>query len=306
MQPIVWTIAGSDSGGGAGIQADLKTFNGLGAYGASVITAITAQNTLGVANIDAVCSETIKTQIEALRVDLPAKAIKTGMLYSTACLKVVGEFLQTTDAYIVCDPVMVATSGDPLIERDFVQTLKAKVLPFVHLLTPNLEEAHRLLGRSLKEFYKTADIDQYIAGLATKLLEFGAKAVLIKGAGRDSQFSQDYWTNGDLKAWLTSPKQQTSNTHGTGCTLSAAIAASIALGYGERDALVIAKAYVNQGLRNAPGLGKGQGPMAHLGWPEHPDDLPWFTRSRQDGVERAAISLIWRSTPRFLSDCRQP
>lgn len=331
-KPIVWTIAGSDSGGGAGIQADLKTFNGLGVYGASVITAITAQNTLGVQKIEGISAGAIKAQIDALREDLPAKAIKTGMLYSTACLKVLGDFLKTTEAYIVCDPVMVATSGDSLIEPDFMETLKTDVLPAVSLLTPNLQEAHRLAGWSLKEFesYKQKEkraergeeslvmsgygakrvgnlqaggeeksdreLDQYISSLARELLALGAKAVLIKGAGANSHFSQDYWTNGRDNAWITSPKLKTGNTHGTGCTLASAIAACVALGYGEKDALVIAKAYVNQGLRNAPGLGQGQGPMAHLGWPETPDDLPWITGSSQDGIER----------PQFASCGEQP
>ena len=160
---------------------------------------------------------------------------------------------------------MVATSGDSLIETDFIQTLQAKVLPFVDLLTPNLEEAHRLFGQPLGNLQQAMQTDQYIEALAKDLLALGAKSVLIKGAGRNNEFSQDYWTNGVDKAWLTSQTQKTGSTHGTGCTLSAAIAASIALGYEEIDALVLAKAYVNQALRNAPGLGQGQGPMAHLG-----------------------------------------
>jgi hydroxymethylpyrimidine kinase/phosphomethylpyrimidine kinase/thiamine-phosphate diphosphorylase len=283
----VWTIAGSDSGAGAGIQADLKTFSGLGVYGASVITAITAQNTIGVTKIEGLPSEVVKAQIEALATDLPAAAIKTGMLYSAACLDVVGDFFSSVDAYKVCDPVMVATSGDVLIEPAFMEQLTTKVLPHVNLLTPNLEEAHRILSWPIEKFHQlSAGADQYIDRLAKKLLTFGSQAVLIKGAGKNSEFNQDYWTNGTESFWLTSVRLKTRHTHGTGCTLASAIAACVALGYSEADALVIAKAYVNQGLRNAPGLGQGQGPMGHLAWPEHSEDLPWTSKTSQEGIER--------------------
>jgi hydroxymethylpyrimidine kinase / phosphomethylpyrimidine kinase / thiamine-phosphate diphosphorylase len=291
-EAIVWTIAGSDSGGGAGIQADLKTFNGLGVYGASVITAITAQNTLGVTKIESVSGEAIKAQIEALHADLPAKVVKTGMLYSTACLQVVGDFFRSNDVYVVCDPVMVATSGDALIEPAFIETLKTKVLPYVNLLTPNLEEAHKLLGWPQDKL--SGDVDQYVSTLASELLRLGPKSVLVKGAGGDDRFNQDYWSDGQKRIWLTALTQKTRHTHGTGCTLASAIAASIALGYAEEDALVISKAYVNQGLRSAPGLGGGQGPMAHLAWPENPEDLPWISKTSHEG----------RNRPQF-KDCGQ-
>lgn len=294
-KPIVWTIAGSDSVGGAGIQADIKTINGLGAYGASVITAITAQNTVGVDKIEAVRPDTIKAQLNALKEDVPPQAVKLGMLYSAKAVEVIAEMCEEwckglckgPGAYVVCDPVLSATSGDALAEPDFIKALVGRLFPIADMVTPNLDEAHRLLGvsignyRELKE--EKEEKEEYIEQLANKLLALGPKSVLIKRGHDQGPFSQDYWTNGDSKAWVTSLRQMTRHTHGTGCTLSAAIAASVALGYSELDAIVIAKAYVNQGMRLAPGVGKGQGPLGHYGWPEYQDDLPWLTITAAQG-----------------------
>jgi hydroxymethylpyrimidine kinase / phosphomethylpyrimidine kinase / thiamine-phosphate diphosphorylase len=284
-KPVVWTIAGSDSGGGAGIQADIKTINQLGAYAASVITALTAQNTLDVLSITAVDSIMLTDQLEALKIDLPAQAIKLGMLYSAEVSEIVVRYL--TGKYVVCDPVMFATSGDTLMKPRLIKALKKHIVPASSLITPNLDEAHALTGSDIKEYkgLKESARDEYVIVLARKLLKLGCRAALIKGAG-DEEYSQDYWDDGKTGAWLTSPRQDTRNTHGTGCTLSAAIASAVALGYEELDAIVIAKAYVNQGMRLAPNLGAGQGPMLHAGWPESEQDLPWVTATAEAGRNR--------------------
>lgn len=288
-KPVVWTIAGSDTGGGAGIQADIKTINGLGAHGASVITALTAQNTMRVEKIDPVQPEIIKAQIDALKVDLIPQAVKLGMLYSAECVEVVAQAIGGLGACIICDPVLVSTTGDSLAEPRFLDKLKVQLLPLADLLTPNLHEAHCLLGLSAKSFESNRneiERDEYLQEVARKLLALGPKAVLLKRGDDRGEYSQDYWTNGKQSAWLTSGRRLTRSTHGTGCTLSSAIAASLALGYSELDAVVIGKAYVNQGLRLAPGVGSGHGPLAHLGWPENQEDLPWLTNTALAGRSR--------------------
>jgi hydroxymethylpyrimidine kinase / phosphomethylpyrimidine kinase / thiamine-phosphate diphosphorylase len=288
-KPIVWTIAGSDSGGGAGIQADLKTINRLGAYGASVITALTAQNTRSVSLIEAASPNMIASQLAALTEDFPPRAIKLGMLYSGEAIDAIVPRISKLGAFIVCDPVLVATSGDALALPNLTQKLKDKLAPIVDLLTPNLEEAHVLLGRNFDDLTKinaSEELDIYIEKLAADLLKLGCCAVLVKGGSLKSEFSQDYWSNGKASAWLTSLRAQTRNSHGTGCTLSSAIAAAIALGYEELDAIVIAKAYVNQGIRTAPDLGSAQGPLSHSDWPEKEADIPWLTLSGSAGRNR--------------------
>jgi len=287
IRPVVWTIAGSDSGGGAGIQADLKTINQLGAYGASVITAVTAQNTLGVQSIGAVDPAILIDQIQALREDLPAQAIKLGMLYSAEVAEILGLFL-SDHTYIVCDPVMVATSGDALMKPKLVEAMKKYIVPISALLTPNIDEAHTLVEADINEYNSLAGDarDEYVIELARKLIKLGPRAVLIKGVGGE-EYSQDYWDDGKTGVWFTSPKQETRHTHGTGCTLSSAIATARTLGYGELDAIVIAKAYVNQGIRLAPNLGDGQGPLLHAGWPEDEQDLPWLSATAKDGRNRS-------------------
>jgi hydroxymethylpyrimidine kinase / phosphomethylpyrimidine kinase / thiamine-phosphate diphosphorylase len=280
--PIVWTIAGSDSGGGAGIQADLKTINQLGAHGASVVTALTAQNTRSVRMIEAASPKIIAAQLDALGEDLPPRAIKLGMLYSADAVRAIAGRLENQNAFVVCDPVMVATSGDALALPEMKKALIKEIIPRCNLLTPNLEEAHALLKIDPpKELSSSHDLD--IEKLAEQLLQLGCQSVLIKGGSLRSEFCQDFWTNGRAKAWLTSPCLPTRNTHGTGCTLSAAIATAFALGYEELDAIVIAKAYVNQGLRLSPDLGHGQGPMSHSGWPEREQDIPWLTSAASEG-----------------------
>lgn len=290
--PIAWTIGGSDSGAGAGIQADLKTMNALGVHGCSVITALTAQNTMGVSMIEPVSSAMLEAQLDMLSKDLPARAIKLGMLYSADVMQTVAQHLKNSTAFLICDPVMSATSGNALICNRAIGTLRSVIVPRANLLTPNIPEACRLLGkdpRALDHEQHTVASDEYIEDLAFQLFDLGAKSVLLKGGHRASDYSQDFFTNGHTRAWLTSIKRNTTNTHGTGCTLSAAITAGIATGYELLDAIVIAKAYVNQGLRNAAGLGKGYGPLAHLGWPDQQADLPWITTTASTGRVRTCF-----------------
>jgi hydroxymethylpyrimidine kinase/phosphomethylpyrimidine kinase/thiamine-phosphate diphosphorylase len=275
----VWTIAGSDSGGGAGIQADLKTMNALGTHACSVITALTAQNTQAVSAIELPSPSMLQGQLEALRTDLPPVALKLGMLGDAQGIGIIANTLKNLNAQIVCDPVMVSTSGHDLRQADALQALKSQLLPLVQLLTPNLPEAEILAEQAITS-------TEAMESAAQKIRQLGVRSVLIKGGHFDSDFAQDYWTNGIQHAWLISPRIDTNQTHGTGCTLSAAITACLGLGYQELDAIVIAKAYVNQGLRLAPRVGQGQGPLAHLGWPETQADLPWITPTAAAGLNR--------------------
>lgn len=277
---IAWTIAGSDSGGGAGIQADLKTFHALGAHGCTVIAGLTAQNTQAVTQVEYPSLQMIEAQIDALAADLPAKAIKTGMLGSAEIITCVASKLAEIECFYVCDPVMVATSGGALMEPDALDALRQQLLPRADLVTPNLQEAERLAGM-------TIDTDEAIVAAAEKILAFGAKAVFLKGGhGSTDEVSQDYYSDGQRHFWLTGPRIETPHTHGTGCTLAAAIAATVAEGYALADALVIAKAFVTQGIRLAKPLGQGHGPVVQAAWPEDQQDLPWLTPTAEEGRKR--------------------
>lgn len=266
--PIVWSIAGSDPGGGAGLQADLKTFQGLEVYGGTIISALTAQNTTGVFRVAPVAPDFLREQIERLAADLPPVAIKLGMLGGAEQVGVIADFLDTTDAWVVCDPVLAATHGVPLLDAEGLRLLRERVLPRADLVTPNLPELGKLLGSDFQGL-------ESIPPAAAELLRRGARAVLIKGGHGSGEFSADYFSDGRQSFWLTSPRQNVRHTHGTGCTLAAAIAAARALGHSLPDALVIGKAYLNQGLRLGEDLGQGHGSLAHRGWPESPADLPW-------------------------------
>lgn len=272
-KPIAWTIAGSDSGGGAGIQADLATFNDFGVHACTVITAITAQNSFTVGQVSSTPRRTMAAQINALDSDLPAAAIKLGMLGSAEVVEMVGKYLSTYPRFVVCDPVMVSTSGGELIEDGVSEVMIDKIIPFADLITPNIDEAQVLLGREIEGL-------EAVERAALDLVALGANSVLITGGHLPAHNQQrhDYWTDGIDGYWLSGPNINTLNTHGTGCTLSSAIAALMARGYELIDALVIAKAYVTQGLRMAMQLGGGPGPVAHLGWPESVDDLPCLRR----------------------------
>lgn len=280
MKPIVWTVAGTDPGSGAGIQGDLRTLNGLGVYGCSVITAILAQNTLGVQRVEFTPADLVAAQLESLRGDLPPAAIKIGMLGTAGAARAAARVLRDLDAFVVYDPVMGSSSGHGLMAPDLLPAVTGEVLPLVDILTPNLPEAQRLTGRAIRGA-------EDMPPIARALLSMGPRSVLLKGGhSGDQEYCQDFWTDGKDSWWLTSPRRAVRHTHGTGCTFSSAAAAALARGFPIDDALVLAKAYVNQGLRLGGGIGHGRGPLAHEGWPAHSDDAPWMTADAASGRSR--------------------
>ena len=256
---VALTIAGSDSGGGAGIQADLKTFHQFGVFGTSVITAITAQNTLGVTEWEAVRPELVKSQIDSVASDLRPAAFKTGMLGTTEVIRVVAAQIREygLERYVL-DPVMVATSGDLLIENEAVAAIKSDLLPLADLVTPNSDEASVLVGFPV---FNEADMQR--AALAISAM--GPKAVLVKGGHihGDRTTSVDYLYDGSFTVYRHE-RIDTKNTHGTGCTLSAAITAMLADGATLRNAVQLATDFVHEAIATAPGLGGGNGPLNHF------------------------------------------
>jgi len=282
---IAWTIAGSDSGGGAGIQADLKTFNRLGVHGCTVIAGLTAQNTAAVRQVEYPSLAMISAQLEALAEDLPAAAIKTGMLGRADIIELVADFLAEFDGPVVCDPVMVATSGGALMEPAAKKALVDRLLPQVTLATPNMAEAAVLAEMAV-------DSPETMKVAAERILKLGPKSVLVKGGHGIGEFAQDYWTDGEASFCLTGHRIDRMQTHGSGCTLSAAIASLLALGYETEDALVIAKAYISQAIRLGRRVGAGAGPVAQHGWPERQVDLPWLTTNASDGRARLQFPEI--------------
>jgi hydroxymethylpyrimidine/phosphomethylpyrimidine kinase len=256
------TIAGSDSGGGAGIQADLKTFAAHGVYGTSAITAVTAQNTIGVTSWQAMPADLVTAQIEAIAGDIGADAVKVGMLATAAIVEAVGAAIEALDLpQVVVDPVMVAKGGDCLLEDEAVEALRAELLPRAHIVTPNVPEAEVLAGMSI-----TSLADMHRA--ARRILELGPRVVLLKGGHLQSAELRDeaidvFCTSGGDQE-LRAPRLPGRNTHGTGCTLSSAIAANLALGRSDLDAVERAKEYLTGAIRNAPGIGRGHGPLNHF------------------------------------------
>jgi len=261
MIPITLTIAGSDSGGGAGIQADLKTFSALKTYGASVITALTAQNTLGVTAIHDVPTDFISAQMDAVFSDLNVKAVKIGMLSQPAIIESVANGLKKHDVEtIVLDPVMVAESGDPLLAEEAVSSLVEELFPLATLITPNLHEAARLLNTEM------ATTDTLMEQQARALANMGAKSVLVKGGHSSGKTASDILFLEDKAHWYSAPFVDTKNTHGTGCSLSSAIASHLAFG----DALPVAveksKLWLSNAIVHADDLiiGSGAGPVHHF------------------------------------------
>jgi hydroxymethylpyrimidine/phosphomethylpyrimidine kinase len=259
---IALTIAGSDSSGGAGIQADLKTFTAIGVYGASVLTALTAQNTRGVTAILPVPPEFVTQQIDTVASDLKIAAVKTGMLNDRATVRAVVEGVRRHALHpLVVDPVMVATSGDMLLQPDAVEALRRDLLPLADIITPNLAEAARLLDLPV-----AAD-EAEMEAQAQALLALGPTAVLLKGGhGKASDAVDILVTRVAPPVRLALPRIETANTHGTGCTLSAAIAAALARGESLRDAVDSAKRFVHAALAAGRDLkiGSGPGPVDHL------------------------------------------
>jgi hydroxymethylpyrimidine/phosphomethylpyrimidine kinase len=261
MTPIALTIAGSDSSGGAGIQADLKTFAALGVYGASVITALTAQNTTGVSGIHQVPAEFVTAQIDAVFSDLAVGAVKIGMVADLAVIDAIAAGLQRwSPQHVVLDPVMVATSGDRLLAAEAVEALRTKLVPLASVITPNLPEAAALLDEPVAES-EAAVNDQ-----GQRLLALGCRAVLIKGGHGQGAESTDYWFDANGAITLAAPRVATKNTHGTGCSLSSAIAAGLAKGEGMEAAIRHAKAWISAAIAAADrfSVGHGHGPVHHF------------------------------------------
>ena len=258
---IALTIAGSDSGGGAGIQADLKTFFRYGVYGTSAITAVTAQNTIGVSSWEPVSPELLRAQIDAVATDLRPSAVKSGMVGTAESIRIVAESLRRYKLVpYVLDPVIVATSGDALIESDGARAIRDELVPLATLVTPNADEAFALTGERIID-------ESSMRRAAEQLVALGAKAALIKGghigSSDDSTIVDLLYDDGEFTAF-SHPRIKTKNTHGTGCTLSAAITAQLAAGVPLRESVGRAIDYVQAALETAPGLGSGHGPLNHF------------------------------------------
>ncbi|ODR89671.1 bifunctional hydroxymethylpyrimidine kinase/phosphomethylpyrimidine kinase [Ensifer alkalisoli] len=260
IAPVALTIAGSDSGGGAGIQADLKTFSALGVYGASVVTAITAQNTRGVAAVEDVSAGMVAAQMEAVLSDLDVKAVKIGMVSRRETIAVIADGLRRYGRLAVVDPVMVATSGDRLLHPGAIAALIEDLLPLALVATPNLAEAALLTGRP------TAESEGEMVRQAEALLKTGARSVLVKGGHLPGGDATDFFLDGQTLLRLPASRIETHNDHGTGCTLSAAIAAGLASGLPLAEAVRAAKHYLHGAISAADDLkvGQGRGPVHHF------------------------------------------
>ena len=259
--PIALTIAGSDSSGGAGIQADLKTFVAFGVYGASVITALTAQNTRGVSGIHPVPPDFVAAQMDAVFGDLDIRAVKIGMVAQAATIETIAAGLtKWSPGHVVLDPVMVATSGDHLLAGDAVDALRTRLIPLASLVTPNLPEAAALLGEA------QAQDEAAIERQGRKLLAMGCAAVLIKGGHGQGTESVDHLFSSLGTLALAAPRISTVNTHGTGCSLSSAIAAGLARGESLEAAVREAKAWISGAIKASDrlGVGHGHGPIHHF------------------------------------------
>ena len=251
------TIAGSDSGGGAGIQADLKTFSAHHVFGMSVITAVTAQNTVEVRSIQNIDKEIIRDQITAVFDDIEVHAVKIGMLGSAETIETVAQTLHMyKPQHIILDPVMIAKSGHHLLEENAVEALKKLLIPIATIVTPNLPEAETLSGITIQSKQDLYEACQIIGQL-------GAKAILLKG-GHSAGDPNDLFYDGTNYTWFLSERIPTKNTHGTGCTLSSAIAANLANGLRIEDAIGQAKEYITMAIRESFAIGKGHGPVNHF------------------------------------------
>lgn len=256
----VLTIAGSDSGGGAGIQADLKTFQMRGVFGTTVITAITAQNTQGVSDIHSVPLATIESQLKAIADDFQIRAFKVGMLGTAEVINCVAAQLKRYDfGKFVLDPVMIAKGGSPLLQQNAIAALREKLLPLADIITPNIPEAEALTGLAI-------DSDHSLIQAAITLRKMGAKTVIIKGGHRfnsQSEQCQDWIFSPNEQFTLSSPRFNTPHTHGTGCTFSACLTAELAKGKGLREAVETAKAFISAAISTPLNIGNGHGPTNH-------------------------------------------
>lgn len=258
IDKVALTIAGSDSGGGAGIQADLKTFDAHDVFGTSAITALTAQNTVGVQEMMGVPPHMVEAQLQSILSDFKVGAAKTGMLYDAEVMQTVGKNLKDTQFPLVVDPVMVSTSGHALVAPDAVETMRKLILPRANLITPNLHEAQLLSGIPIRS---RQDMETAARELAK---QFPQSWLLIKGGHLGDGKANDLLFHRDNLQWIEGEYIPTTDTHGTGCTLSAAITAHLARGYGMPEAVLHSKKYLTNALRHAwKGLGKGHGSLRH-------------------------------------------
>ena len=255
--PRAMTIAGSDSGGGAGIQADLKTFAALGVYGTSVLTAITAQNTLKVTDVLELPTSLIASQFDAVISDIGADAVKTGMLSSSAIIEcVVDKIKEYGVQNLVVDPVMVAKSGDRLLREEAVETLRSRLLPLAKVVTPNVAEAEVLVGRKIESLDDARNA-------AREIVEMGAESAVVKGGHLQGPATDILFDGREFRAF-TAQRIETSSTHGTGCTFASATAAGLAGGLSIREAVTQAKKYVTAAIRRSFPMGRGHGPLNHF------------------------------------------
>ncbi len=258
-QGRVLIVAGSDPSGGAGIQADIKTVTMMGAYAAAAISALTVQNTLGVTGVLPIQPDFLRSQIHSVLSDIGADCIKTGMLHDASIIETVCDLLQSEhyQGDVVVDPVMVATSGDSLLKKEAVDTMKERLIPLATVITPNIPEAEVLTGLSIRSVK-----DMNIA--AEALMELGAKAVCLKGGHLEADVLTDILVTKDGDAFAaTVSKIDTKHTHGTGCTLASALAAELSKGESLEDAFFAAHSFVNEAVKAAPGFGGGNGPLGH-------------------------------------------
>lgn len=256
---IACTIAGSDSGGGAGIQADLKTFQELGVFGTSVITALTAQNTKGVFGIFPTTTLFVQAQLKSILDDFNVKAIKTGMLFDASIIEGIVAILKEQQIPLIVDPVMIAKGGASLLQQQAVSAMREHLLPISTICTPNIPEAEVLTGRLIQN-------KQDIELAANELLALGVQCVVMKGGHLDGAFATDtvFWKEGHFT--LSTPRIQTKDTHGTGCTFSAAITAQLARGYSVKEAIIEAKKFIHLAIATPLSIGHGHGPTNHFAY----------------------------------------
>ncbi len=255
MPPVALTIAGSDPSGGAGLQADLKTFHRFGVYGEAVVTLLTVQNSMRVSRVEVMPPDLVLEQLQAVLEDIPPAAAKTGALGSAAVVRAVARAAATFAFPLVVDPVMISKHGAPLVSEDAIRAIREELVPVAALITPNLPEAEALVGTTIRS-------DEDMRRAACAMHSLGARAVLIKGGHREGE-AADMLFDGSQWREFSGPRIATRHTHGTGCTYSAAITAGLARGFALPEAVGRARRFIQEAIRTHPGLGRGCGPVNH-------------------------------------------